>query len=170
MSYRKELLRKLLEAQKLVRLEDPQLELITPPELEEIRNAWMHDPNEPDWEDSLPKIYEEIMDEKRDWAESDAGAFTKLDADLLHDLEITHKVPAALVMKLIELELSMDALSKRAAVFDRIGQVLNRDWGSFETIIEKQQASNKKAHFLDQELASLKEQYDTFEKLKTNVA
>lgn len=169
MSYRKDLLKKLLEAQKEARKEDPKLELITFPELEEIRNAWMHDPNEPDWEDCLPKIYEEVMNEKRDWAESDAGAFTKLDADLLQELEATHKVPAALVMKLIELELSMDGLSKRSAVFDRIGQLLNRDWVDLDEVLEKHQAANKVAHYLEQEEETLKEQYANYESLKSNV-
>lgn len=166
MSYRKELLRKLLEAQKEARIEDPQLELITFPELEEIRNAWKHDPNEPDWEDSLPKIYEDVMKDKRDWAESDAGAFTKLDADLLLELQTKHKVPAALIMKLIELELSMDGLSKRSLIFDRIGKLLNRDWGVLDEIVQKQRQAHKTSHFLEQEEETLKEQYANYERLK----
>lgn len=170
MAYRKELLTKLLKIQKEVRKEDSSLELITPGELEEIRNAWMHDPNEPDWEDSLPKIYREVLGEDRDWAESDAGAFTKLDADLLAELEQKHKVPAALIMKLIELELSMDGLSKRSSIFDRIGQILGQDWGELEEIMQKHHVASKKQHYLDEEENKLQSQYIEFEKLKTHVA
>jgi DNA sulfur modification protein DndC len=170
LSYRKELLTKLLKIQKEVQKEDPNLELITPGELEEIRNAWMHDPNEPDWEDSLPKIYQEALGEGREWAESDAGTFTKLDSDLLAELEQKHKVPAALIMKLIELELSMDGLSKRSTIFDRIGQVLGQDWGALEDIIQKHQVTNKKQHYLDDEEQALQAQYIEFEKLKTYAA
>ena len=168
--YRKELLTKLLRIQKEVQKEDPSLELITPGELEEIRNLWMQDPNEPDWEDSLPKIYREVLGEDRDWAESDAGAFTKLDADLLSELEQKHQVPAALIMKLIELELSMDGLSKRASIFDRIGQILSQDWGSYDEIMQKHQLISKKQSYLDQEEKALQTQYVELEKLKTNVA
>ena len=170
MSYRKELLTKLLQAQKEVVKEDPNLQLITPAELEEIRNAWLHDPNEPDWEDSLPKIYQEVMGESRDWTESDAGAFTKLDSDLLFELEEKHQVPAALVMKLIELELSLDGLSKRSSIFDRIGQVLQQDWGKLEDILKRQKGSNRIRDYLETEEIALKQQYDEFERLKTNAA
>jgi DNA sulfur modification protein DndC len=166
LSYRKELLSKLLKIQKEVEKVDPNLELITPGELEEIRNAWMHDPNEPDWEDSLPKIYQEALGVERDWAESDAGAFTRLDADLLAELEHKHKVPAALIMKLIELELSMDGLSKRSSIFDRIGQLLSQDWGALEEIMQKHQVAVRKQSYLDEEDKTLQAQYIEFEKLK----
>lgn len=170
LSYRKELLSKLLKIQKEVQKEDSNLELITPGELEEIRNAWLHDPNEPDWEDSLPKIYREALGEDRDWVESDAGTFTKLDADLLAELEQKHKVPAALIMKLMELELSMDGLSKRSAIFDRIGQVLGQDWGALDEIMQKHQIVSKKQNYLDEEEKALQAQYIEFEKLKTHAA
>lgn len=169
LSYRKELLRDLLEAQKEVQKTDPKLELITRGELEEIRNAWLHDPNEPDWEDSLPKIYSEAIGEDLDWASSDAGTFSKLDADLLGELETKHNVPAALIMKLIELELSMDGLSKRSAIFERIGTILNQDWGSFDETMEKNRASNKKMSHLAEEEEELKQLYTELEQSKTYV-
>lgn len=170
MSYRKELLTNLLKAQKEVVKQDPTLQLITHEELEAIRIAWLHDPNEPDWEDSLPRIYQEVMGTDKNWVESDAGAFTKLDADLLMELEATHNVPAALVMKLIELELSLDGLSKRSAIFDRIGQILNQDWGNLENILADQRITNKKHDSLDNEEQVLKRQHEEYERLKTDVA
>jgi DNA sulfur modification protein DndC len=166
LSFRKELLKDLLEAQKLIQQTDPSIQLVTKEELEEIRKKWVLDPNEPDWEDSLPKIYHEIIGEDLDWATSDAGAFTKLDADLLAELEDKHKVPAALIMKLIELELSMDGLNKRSAIFDRIGTILKQDWGTFEEIMANHRVSTKTLSHLDTEEAQLKNQYEEFESLK----
>ncbi|BAN34916.1 hypothetical protein SCD_n01080 [Sulfuricella denitrificans skB26] len=166
LSFRKELLKDLLEAQKLVQQTDPDIQLITKEELEEIRKKWVQDPNEPDWEDSLPSIYREIIGKDLDWATSDAGAFTKLDADLLAELEDKHKVPAALIMKLIELELSMDGLSKRSAIFDRIGTILKQDWGTFEEIMAKHRVCTKTMSHLDNEEEQLKKQYEEFESLK----
>ncbi|MBU1215700.1 MAG: DNA phosphorothioation system sulfurtransferase DndC [Gammaproteobacteria bacterium] len=170
LKYRKELLSKLLKIQKEVQKEDPNLELVTPGELEEIRNAWIHDPNEPDWEDSLPKIYQEALGLERDWAGSDAGAFTKLDADLLAELEQKHKVPAAMIMKLIELELSMDGLSRRSAIFERISQILGQDWGALDEILKKHQVTEKQQSYLDAEEAELQTQYIQFEKCKSDAA
>lgn len=170
LSYRKELLTKLLRIQKEIQKVDPSIELITTGELEEIRNAWIQDPNEPDWGDSVPRIYREALGKDRSWAESDAGAFTKLDADLLEELEIKHKVPAALIMKLIELELSMDGLSKRSSIFDRMGQILNQDWGFLEDIMQNHQVVGKKMHYIDNEEKELQAQYIEYEKLKSHAA
>lgn len=170
LSYRKELLAKLLKIQKKIQKQDPNLELITVDELEEIRNAWIYDPNEPDWDDSVPKIYREALGKDHEWAESDAGAFTKLDADLLAELEAKHKVPAALIMKLIELELSMDGFSKRSFIFDRLGHILNQDWGALEEIMQKHQVASKKLHYIDEEEKELQAQYIEYEKLKSHAA
>ncbi|TNC99132.1 MAG: hypothetical protein FD121_370 [Gallionellaceae bacterium] len=170
LSYRKELLSKLLKIQKKIQKHDPNLELITVDELEEIRNAWIYDPNEPDWDDSVPKIYREALGKDHEWAESDAGAFTKLDSDLLAELEAKHKVPAALIMKLIELELSMDGLSKRSFIFDRLGHILNQDWGALEEIMQKHQVASKKLHYIDKEENELQAQYIEYEKLKSHAA
>ena len=47
-------------------------------------------------------------------------------------------------MKLIELELSMDGLSRRKGLFNSIGNLLNRDWGSLEDIKAKMEAHEHK--------------------------
>ena len=69
----KELLRRLLETQQQVRQEgpEPDIELITPAELEEIRKIWRTERQ--DWEDSVPQIYQEIVDEGLNWTEDDLG-------------------------------------------------------------------------------------------------
>jgi len=137
MWFRKELVAKLLRLQKTLADSGRQFQLITENELREIRKLWMQDPVEPDWEDFLPSIYREVFGTDLDWSESDSGVFTHQDAELLSSLGEKHGVPAALVMKLLELELSLDGLSKRAGLMGRLDQLLGQDWESLERSLEK---------------------------------
>ena len=150
LDYRRQLLRKLLEIHRTVRSLRPDIDLITKEELQEIRRLWRQDPNEPDWEDSLPRIYAEVMQEDLE-SDTDVGAFSKLDAQVLHDLERKHGVPAAMLMKLIELEFSQDGLSKRSAIFDRIEQILRQDWGSYESILGRKQQTQQREDVIKEE-------------------
>ena len=56
-------MRKLLKVQKDFSSipEAKGLKLIQQDELEAIRHYWREDPNEPDWEDNVRKIYDEIL-------------------------------------------------------------------------------------------------------------
>ena len=72
-----------------------------------------------------------------DWIQSDAGAFTQPDADLLDDLGDNHGVPSTLVRKLLDLEVSMDGLAKRRGMTDRIHSILTEEWRPLETVLEK---------------------------------
>lgn len=49
-----------------------------------------------------------------------------------------------MVMKLIELEVSMEGLSRRQGIFDKLGTILKQDWGSLEEIKQQQQALQKR--------------------------
>ncbi len=135
--YRKEFLRKLLNAQRAIAENGRDFELIKEVELQEIRKHWIQDPIEPDWEDSLPRIYRDVMGKDLDWAESDAGVFTKHDSDLLRELGKKYEVSPELVMKLLEVELSLDGLSKRAGLLNRIDQVLTQEWGTLPDAMSK---------------------------------
>jgi DNA sulfur modification protein DndC len=169
LDYRRELLRKLLEIHRVVKLAKPEVELITKEELQEIRRLWRQDPNEPDWEDSLPRIYSEVMQEELD-SPTDVGAFSKLDAQVLQELERKHGVPAALLMKLIELEFSQDGLSKRSAIFERIEQILRQDWGSYEKILGHKQQAQKRGEVLDEEERTLLSIEKELEEMRNHVA
>ncbi|MEH6550638.1 MAG: DNA phosphorothioation system sulfurtransferase DndC [Pseudomonadales bacterium] len=141
MKQRQEWLKELLSIEKKLNDEGIKISLIQPEELYAIRREWMFDPNEPDWADTLPQIYKEVYGVDLDWADQDAGAFTQADADLLKELESKHEVPYELAMKLIELELSMDGLSRRKGLYKSMGSLLNRDWGSLEDIKKKMDAN-----------------------------
>lgn len=137
MSFRRKWLEELLSIERDLAENGHQVELITKQELHHIRREWLNDPNEPDWEDILPAIYSRVFGEDIDWIQNDAGAFTKPDADLLEELGEKHRVSSTLVQKLMELEVSMDGLSKRKGMSDRIHNLLSQDWETFETLITR---------------------------------
>ncbi|MEQ9450493.1 MAG: DNA phosphorothioation system sulfurtransferase DndC [Pseudomonadales bacterium] len=139
MSYRKQWLEELLRIEKQLNESGHPIELVTREELHHIRREWLNDPNEPDWEDCLPAIYKRVFGKDIDWVQNDAGAFTKPDADLLEELEAKHGVSNTLVRKLMELEVSMDGLSKRKGMSDKIHSVLTQDWEDYEILITREQ-------------------------------
>lgn len=134
LEYRKKWLKELLTIEKNLIEEGREIQLIRPEELHAIRKEWMFDPNEPDWSDELPKIYRNVYGKDLDWVEHDGGAFSQDDANLIAELSSENGVPAELVMKLLELELSMDGLSRRKGLFNKIESLLKNDWGTIEDI------------------------------------
>lgn len=80
---RKEMLRRLLKAQQIVRQygPNPTEELIKEDELHEIRRIWQAE--FPDWEDSVPKIYEEVTGRVLNWTQDDIGSFSAQEYGLL---------------------------------------------------------------------------------------
>ncbi|WP_413698557.1 hypothetical protein ACLKMH_12995 [Psychromonas sp. KJ10-10] len=111
--------------------------LITEPELHAIRQEWLNDPNEPDWADELPKIYREIYGKDLNWVVNDNNNFGEIEAQILLELGEKYEVSAEMVQKLLDLEISLEGLSRRTGVFDKIGTLLKQDWGTLEQIKEK---------------------------------
>ncbi len=157
MWYRQKLLRRLLRMERTLRKEGHKVTLITEPELHKIRHEWLHDPNEPDWSDTLPHLYQEEMGKELNGIDNDAGAFTKPDAELLATLESKHHVPANMVMKLLEVELSMDGLSRRSGIFDKLESILAQDWGSLEEIRARRDDSIDTSFYTERNRALQKE-------------
>jgi len=140
---RKDWLKELLQIEKKLKDSGHSFPLIRLEELQAIRQEWLRDPNEPDWSDSLPRIYSEVYDDQVEWTENDAGAFTEPDAILLKELGEKHGVPAELIMKLIEVELSVSGLRKRQGIMQKLESILKRDWESLEDInVRNMAASN----------------------------
>lgn len=133
--FRKELLRKILEAQKQIDLEAPEnnFQIVLPEELHEIRRIWMNE--EGDWEDSVPKIYHEIMGKNLDWLSEDTGGFSDLEVNLLNKICAKHAVPQLLVTKLLDVEKQIQGMTRRASASIRIESVLKQDWRSEDEII-----------------------------------
>ncbi|MCG9638752.1 MULTISPECIES: DNA phosphorothioation system sulfurtransferase DndC [Vibrio] len=147
LKYRRQWLRELLELDNKFKAEGREIELITVPELHAIRQEWIHDPNEPDWDDSLPTIFKDVYGYDLDWVYDDNASFGKDDAQLIHELCNNFDVEPEMIMKLIELEVSMEGLSRRSGISNKIASLLKRDWGSLEEIKQKHASLQSKAEF-----------------------
>ncbi|OQQ01371.1 hypothetical protein BK412_18370 [Vibrio campbellii] len=147
LKYRRQWLRELLELDKKFKAEGREIELITVPELHAIRQEWIHDPNEPDWDDSLPTLFKDVYGYDLDWVYDDNASFGKDDAQLIHELCDNFDIEPEMIMKLIELEVSMEGLSRRSGISNKIASLLKRDWGSLEEIKQKHASLQSKAEF-----------------------
>lgn len=160
MSIRKKWLKELLEIQKSMNGSGHEITLIHDYELQAIRQQWLRDPNEPDWPDSLPKIYSEVYpDSDFEWIENDAGVFTEHDAELLESLESKYNVPAQLIMKLLEIEISSGGLGQRRGVVSKLEGMLKNDWESLENI-KKRKSQSEPHEAWREKLEELQAQYD----------
>jgi DNA sulfur modification protein DndC len=134
LSVRKDLLRRLLEVQKKVRVNGPDSNetLITVQELHEIRRLWRSEAQ--DWEDSVPKIYHEVMGDSLDWIPDEVPAFSSEERETLDRICERHEVPAVMVAKLLDVERDLHAMARRSMVHQRIAAVLNEEWRSEEEV------------------------------------
>ena len=138
----KELLRRLLETQQKVRSigPDPNIELITQAELEEIRKIWRTERQ--DWEDAVPQIYADIIGE-REWILDDTLSFSAADKMLLSSICDKKEIPVTLVAKLLDTERQMDGMSRRARIQSQIDAIFNEDWESEEEVLTALNISNQ---------------------------
>jgi DNA sulfur modification protein DndC len=105
--------------------------------LEQIRVEWRVDPNEPDWDDTLPRIYREVMGTEGQWLSSDDFIYSSDEAALISELCGEHDVPRALFMKLIELEVSYEGYARRSNLQTELRDLLNREWGETAPLVQK---------------------------------
>ena len=72
-----------------------------------------------------------------------------------------------MVMKLLDLEISMEGLSRRSGVQNKVATILKQDWGTLDEIKEKQQGQQTKAGYdvFQEEISSLNDKLSTVEKL-----
>ena len=144
----KQLLRRLLETQQQVRQEgpEPDIELITPAELEEIRKIWRTERQ--DWEDSVPQIYQEVVDEGLNWTEDDLGTFTAADRAILESLCNDAGTPVELVAKLLDTERQFYGMNRRASIYDRINAIFHEDWRSEKTVLAELETAREENEVL----------------------
>jgi DNA sulfur modification protein DndC len=132
--YKQKMLRKLLETQNKLRKTGPypDIQLILPDELQEIRKIWKEEDN--DWEDSLPTIYQEVTGETLDWVEEDHVSFSGQDKEILETVCKNHDVQSRLVAQLLELERQYQGMNRRSLIYERIDSLLKQDWRTEEEI------------------------------------
>jgi DNA sulfur modification protein DndC len=167
LKYRKRWLRKLLVQEKQFNEDGHKVELITKPELHAIRQEWLNDPNEPDWDDSLPGIYRSVYGKDLNWVYNDNSTFDKQGAHILTDLGQEYNVVPQMVMKLLDLETSMEGLSRRSGIQNKVATILKQDWGTLDEIKEKLQGQQTKAGYdvFQEEISSLNDKLATVEHL-----
>lgn len=131
----KEVLKRVLRAQVEVRGTgpDPNLTLITPEELHEVRRLWRTERG--DWEDSVPAIYREVTGEDLAWVRDDIGYFSSEEAKALEELCAANGVPSQLAMKLLTAEQSSQGMRRRSSIYPRIDRILREEWRPEEEVI-----------------------------------
>ncbi len=135
LKYRQHAMRLLLNIQKQFNDQDRNVEVITVEELHAVRHEWLNDPNEPDWDDTLPGIVFDVLGVKLDWTIDDSNQFSLSEGQLLNDIAPKHGVSPHMIKKLIDIETAMSGLARRTGIFNRIGRLIQQDWESAETII-----------------------------------
>jgi DNA sulfur modification protein DndC len=132
---RKDLLRGLLEVQAKVAADGhEETSLIRKEELEAIRNLWRQEEN--DWSDSVPQIYREALGRDADWTRYETPIFRADEQETLGVICERHGVPLGMVAKLIEVERSLQGMSRRAAIQKRLNSVFEEDWRSAEELFD----------------------------------
>ncbi len=165
LSFRQQFLKELLETQHNLSKINKDVELITVPELHAVRHEWLNDPNEPDWEDSLPKIFNKVFGYDLDWTVDDTNQFSHEEAELINNISPNHDVSPQMIKKLIDLEVSMSGLSRRTGIFNKIGRIVQQDWESAEEIIEKNLESRQNQMRQSKEVISISEELEQLNKL-----
>nr|BDD46372.1 hypothetical protein 1 [Halieaceae bacterium] len=148
MRHRRRWLRRLLVTEKRLRESGHDIELIRREELQAIRQQWLWDPNEPDWQDSLPKIFKSVYpNESIDWVEDDTGVFSARDQKLLKSIEAELGVSAELIMKLVEAEVEVSGLARRRGLLDKLRSILARDWTTLEAVQVQRATKDVRGHY-----------------------
>ena len=132
---RKDILRRVLQAEKRIRQANPDGEMspIFPEELHEIRRIWRTE--EGDWEDSLPGIYREVFGQDLDWVDDDVGGSTKLDAEVLRRVCGRNDLPSDLLRELVDVVRQHHGMSRRSGIYNRIEAVLRKDWRDRDEVL-----------------------------------
>ena len=128
--YRKEArehwLRRVLEAQQSVRREGPdefrEIQLISLEELDEIRRIWLHEKHE--FDDSLPRIYEEVTGEPFPKPRDDGSPLWADDWNLLREVCEGDEVLFDLQVALIGVEQRFRGMTRRVGVIEALEKCL----------------------------------------------
>lgn len=131
METRKEILRRLLETQRICGEDEGYKKkygkpnLITLEELRLIDQIWLERGN---WESSVPIIWEEVMGHRVQWAKPERALFTQQEIKILEVLSNQNDVPLELVHKLLMVEEKHSGFAVKRGLFDGLDLVLNEQW------------------------------------------
>lgn len=137
LEFRREILKRLLTVQKELKdsTEGTDTVLISKEELLEIRRLWLFD--EGDWEDSIPKIYHEVMGEDLGIVVNDWAGMGGIEKQILYDICEEHQVPKELLTELFDTERRQFGMSRRSTIFHDIDKIFKKDWKSREEVLSE---------------------------------
>jgi DNA sulfur modification protein DndC len=135
--FRQEILRRVLRAQKEVRRDgpDPLVQLIRLEELHKIRQLWLHE--EGDWEDCLPRIYQEETHESLEWLVDDQAGVGGLEKQLLGETSREVGLPEGMLQQLFDVERSHQGMTRRSGIYEKIDDVLSKNWESLDDALSR---------------------------------
>jgi DNA sulfur modification protein DndC len=137
--WRETWLRRVLEAQQAVRQEGPaefrSLALITHEQLLEIRRIWLYEKHE--FDDSLPRIYEETVGEPFPRGADDAQGLRADDWELLREVCGDDPVFFDMQVRLLGVERKYRSMSRRAGIYQELEDRLRTGlYGSEQEAVE----------------------------------
>jgi DNA sulfur modification protein DndC len=132
-SVRENFLGKLLEIQKWIRINGPDsvrnLELLSAPELNEIRRIWVVDKHE--IEDTLPSIYEQQVGEPfPDQRLDDNLLFGANEMHLLKSVCKDNDLQYELIRELLDIELGYRSMDRRSGLYENLEKAFRRNFYS----------------------------------------
>lgn len=155
--YRKELLRKLLEAQEQVNANAPpgeKTDLIQVEELREIRRIWRSEQG--DWGDAVSETLKAVTGKEFPADATDGFEFQADDAKVLADVCAAHDLPPRLLAQLLEAERSVRGLKRRTLIHRKIASILEQEWRDETTVLNE-----RKARLKDREASSSEPLFET---------
>ncbi|WP_028648086.1 DNA phosphorothioation system sulfurtransferase DndC [Nocardiopsis sp. CNT312] len=156
-SAREDWLRKLLDAQAQVRRKAPEhvsnIELISMPELHEIRRIWVFDKHEV--EDSLPQIYEETTGEKFPGLPLDEQVVLGAEEiGLLKEACDDDPIHFSMTRELLAVERQYRTMSRRAGLFEALEKAVKK--GYYEDADDALQFAKKLEELRDSDPTQMK--------------
>ena len=136
-SFRREILKKLLKTQNLLRQHgpDPQISLIDERELLKIRQIWSFE--EGDWQDSLPAIYEEVTGETLNIPMDDWSGMGGAEFEILQQVCKEYALPVGMLTELFDAERRQHGMYRRSAIYNDIHTILSKDWRSRDDVFQE---------------------------------
>ena len=142
-------LRRLLETQNTVRTLGPpevaSLELITMPELVEIRNLWLHQKHE--FDDSLPKIYEEVLGTPFPLPPADDRLLRDEDWKFLTEICGDDPIFFELQASMLDVERQYRGMYRRAGIYEALEDRLrSAQFGTQEEALAARRDEERRRH------------------------
>lgn len=140
MSFREEVLRRLLRAQRDVTLGAPpgeKIVLIQDAELVAIQRVWRREAG--DWGETVKQVVREELDRELYIPNESGFEFSESDGSILSDICERHAVPQQLMTELLDIERSMNGLKRRASIHKRIATSLEKEWRNEEEVMAERQ-------------------------------